>query len=599
MLTETTIEEIVRRKPYLRELLVGGQVGNTVSPHQWRLAPSRDGLLVPVLFAEGREQWLASRYELQREAERLLPPAKATLHRSQIQVCLGLGNPTAPLLLMERASEGQILIAVDESTELAALICRQVPGWGDYLRRPNAHLFAGLAGLALLDQYLESLPAASLSGIRFVRNPQSRRLSPDFYEQVETRIRSLLRARMSDLLTRFEFEQTWIANIVINSRYLPPADAHSHLANAGAYAGVLQGMPGVVISTGPSLRESMPLLRELRQRAFLLACDASLKPLLRAGIRPHAVITLDAQKHTLRHLAGEAELSQCLLFADVVASPFTLRAIQPRARIFSTTARVTISADGKLHRETTPGTEYLESLHGPMGGLQSGGSVATSAFDLLRNLGCSSIHLIGQDLAYTGRKIHCSGTHHTERWAAQLNRLRGFETINERIVRRRSTAPVPALDGGQTLGDFVLSLYRQWFEESAQNLALPLYNLTAAGACIAGFQRPKNLDEFVAGLPGIADPLQAFATAPPPAEYDHPENRRLYQLALRAIDDEEAREQMFSRYPMTRRLLRRADVYVQRNREKLGAARAEAVSRRFANEALRRFERSLRPYFRS
>ncbi|MBX7057087.1 MAG: DUF115 domain-containing protein [Leptospirales bacterium] len=593
------IAEILRRKPYLLRYLQADSAPRSAEApaESYQLRPTRAGEAVPVLVRREGEQFLASRYDLRREAERMLPPQEARMHRAQIVVLLGLANPLAPLLMLERMKEQQILLVLEQNLRLAQLVATQYPGFEALLLRPNAHLFAGEDGLQLLDQYLEALPADSLSGIRFVRHPATQRADADYYERAERRIRSLLRSRMSDLLTRFEFEQSWIANIVINSRLLPPQSADRPAATVGAFAGALAGMPGVVVSTGPSLRSSLPLLARLKERAFILACDASLKPMLRYGLAPHGVITLDAQKHTLRHLAGEERLSECLLFADLVASPFTLRALHAQRLIFSTTTRITAAVDGRLRREDTPGAEHAERLHGPIGGLQSGGSVATTAFDLLRNLGCDPIILIGQDLAYTGRKIHCSGTHHTERWLAQLGRTLSFETINERIVRRRETMPVTAMDGEQTLGDFVLSLYRQWFEESAARLSIRLVNLSAAGAHIEGFEEPTNREAFVDSLPLLHNPARVFLSAPPMEHYEHPENRRLYRLARRAAAAEADRETLFSEFPMTRRLIRRAEIYIKRNQEKLGAERATQVYERYAGEALRRFERRLRPYF--
>ena len=115
--------------------------------------------------------------------------------------------------------------------------------------------------------------------------------------------------------------------------------------------------------------------------------------------------------------------------------------------------------------------DWVEAHAGPVGDIQSGGSVATSAFDLLLNLGCSPIILVGQDLAYTGREIHCSGTHHNDEWLPRYTRFYNLDTINQNVVRRRKIKYVPAYGGaGTVISDFVFDLYRGWFEDSARKV---------------------------------------------------------------------------------------------------------------------------------
>ena len=74
--------------------------------------------------------------------------------------------------------------------------------------------------------------------------------------------------------------------------------------------------------------------------------DTSLKVLLQAGITPHAVITLDAQPHTLFAFQG-MKLKNILLFSDLAANPAILRNVEARAVIFSATAQVNRDFQGK------------------------------------------------------------------------------------------------------------------------------------------------------------------------------------------------------------------------------------------------------------
>jgi hypothetical protein len=350
------------------------------------------------------------------------------------------------------------------------------------------HLFLGESKLSLLWNYLESLPVEKIDGIKILKNQPSIELNKEFYLGVEEKIRKLFSSKMSDLLTKFEFDRIWgknsFQNILqsneLDKKIFPIKDLFFQFAN----------IPAVLVSAGPSLRSQIPILKKIREKVFLFSCDTSLKVLLKFGILPDAVMTLDAQTHSYFHFLGE-ELSEIPLFADIVTSPSLLRNFKFRSIVFSMTGKYQVLANGKSYVEKTAGGDLVESFFGELGYVQSGGSVATTAFDILRNLGFSPIFLVGQDLAYTGREIHSTGTHHNEKWLTVLNRKKSLEKINEEVVRKRETLKVKSADGKEVLSDFILTLYKTWFEESMKNQILEVYNISEKGAYIENL---KNIN---------------------------------------------------------------------------------------------------------
>jgi hypothetical protein len=104
-------------------------------------------------------------------------------------------------------------------------------------------------------------------------------------------------------------------------------------------------------------------------------------------------------------------------------------------KIISTTSKYYQDSTGSTLRETTPVMDWIEQYTESPGDIQSGGSVATSAFDLLLNMGCNPIILFGQDLAYTGREIHCSGTF-IMTTGCKITRLKNLDTINQNVIRK-------------------------------------------------------------------------------------------------------------------------------------------------------------------
>ncbi len=290
---------------------------------------------------------------------------------------------------------------------------------------------------------------------------------------------------MSDLLTKFEFERLWVKNSIWN--LVSSGFEFPNRECISSWKDALKGIPAVLVSAGPTLRKNLLYLKSIRDKAFFLSCDTSLKALLKEDIRPDGVVTLDAQTNSFFHFMGES-IQDIPLFADLVSSPTLLRDGQFNRVIHSVTAKYQVNAEGKWVREVTAGGELADLVLGEVGDIQSGGSVATTAFDILRFMGCSEVHFVGQDLAYTGREIHSTGTHHNEKWLTTVNRKRSLEWTNEVIIRKRETKEVESCNGLTVLTDYVLELYRHWFEESARSVeGMSLYNWNDGGAKIQGF----------------------------------------------------------------------------------------------------------------
>ncbi|EMY76679.1 PF01973 family protein [Leptospira weilii serovar Ranarum str. ICFT] len=454
--------------------------------------------------AKNSEEWflelngraLSSTVAPRAQARRILQSQK--ISSTDLVAVIGLGNPHLIFEVHKNLEPGQILLLVDEHPELI------FPLWDGVLEPvmdvPGRHLFLGHSALNLLWNYLESLPVERVSGIRIFRNAASTALGETYYGELEIKIRKILSSKMSDLLTKFEFERIWVRNTFVNAANFP--DSKNPRTRIELLKEKFTNTPAMLVSAGPSLRSQCEWIQKVRDKVFLFSCDTSLKALLKFGIVPDGVMTLDAQTHSFFHFMG-AESSNVPLFADLVSSPPILRSQKFTKIVHSLTAKYVVDASGELKREVTAGSKTAEKLLGPIGDVQSGGSVATTAFDVLRNLGCRPIFLVGQDLAYSGREIHSTGTHHNEKWLTQVRRTQSLEKINEMIIRKRDVRLVPSAGGGEVLTDYVLDLYRHWFEESFQTLDFPVYNVNSRGARIENCENVsiERADSILSSFP--------------------------------------------------------------------------------------------------
>lgn len=490
--------EIFERKPYLQNYFKNFQ-----SDHQWELHRAKKDEEYYVSL-DGNP--LSSSFSPLTQAIRLIETY--ALKATDVVIVFGLGNPHLLTSVSEKLNPGQILIFVGEDETLVPIL------WDPFLKPilqvPGRHLFSGELFYPLFFNYLESLPIERVSGLKIIRNPTDTNRNPIFKE-LEDKTQTVFSAKMSDLLTKFEFERLWIKNSVFNlvhAENSPPVKFPiSQLRDQ------FQGLTAVLVSAGPSLRKNLSWLQEVRDKVFVLSCDTSLKVLIKAGIKADGVVTLDAQTNSFFHFMGES-LGEIPLFADLVSSPTLLREPMFTSVVHSVTAKYQVDAEGSLVREVTAGGELAEHVFHDVGDIQSGGSVATTAFDMLRFMGFGSVYFLGQDLAYSGREIHSTGTHHNEKWLTQVSRKNSLERINEVIIRKRETRFVPSCNGGEVLTDYVLDLYRHWFEESASSVKeMSLWNVNEDGANMEGIPSlsPKAAKEKLNLIPNHLYPWRKFS----------------------------------------------------------------------------------------
>jgi hypothetical protein len=472
----TSLESLFLRKPYLRMYF-----DLEIDPN-FELKNAKN---INEFYLMHNNRALASQISPKLQAERLID--SQSIQKYQLVVLFGLGNPHLIEILNSKMPEGQLFLVIDKEIGLFSTMLEKflLP----FLEIPGRHLFLGENSISLLFNYLESLPIDKLTGIRFFRNPNDYNTKRDYYQPLEERISKLFSSKMSDLLTKFEFERIWVKNTICNT--IQFKNNLVQRFKVKILENILENVPAILVSAGPGLRRQCESIQRIRDKVFILSCDTSYKVLQKFQIIPDGIITLDAQTHSFFHFMGE-DFSEIPLFADMVASPQLLRTFQFKSIVHSQTAKYQIDAAGNPFREATAGSSVVDKYIGETGDIQSGGSVATSGFDLLRFLGCKTIFLFGQDLAYTGREIHSTGTHHNEKWIGLLNRKISLEKINEAVVRKRQTKSVPSIDGKEVLTDYVLEVYKNWFEESMLNIDTNVYNVGISGAYIKNME---NIDQ--------------------------------------------------------------------------------------------------------
>ncbi|MCI5873727.1 MAG: DUF115 domain-containing protein [Clostridiales bacterium] len=220
----------------------------------------------------------------------------------------------------------------------------------------------------------------------------------------------------------------------------------------------ISGIPAIIVSAGPSLDKNIRQLRAVGNKAFIIGVDSALKALIREGIDFHIGISVDPRKNPA-------------VFEDETINRYPLVLSANSIPVIAGRNRSRLFFQSPLGFEGFQ--EMLKEQTGEkLGELKTGGSVATDAFSLAEYLGFRQIILIGQDLAYTGGKMHVSGFAESEANRRDENLL----------------VEVEGMDGSMLRTDMQMDSYRKWFELAIKRNEgkITVYNATEGGARIHG-----------------------------------------------------------------------------------------------------------------
>lgn len=185
------------------------------------------------------------------------------------------------------------------------------------------------------------------------------------------------------------FAGVMVKNLFSNARYLCDGYKTTQLIEV-----IPRDIPGIVVAAGPSLDKNIHALKKAKGKAFIVAVDTAIKPLLRAEIVPDLFAVIDALKPIeLVRIEGAQEIP---LLTTLNASPDVLDYHKGMKFFFNESYQFAEKI-------------YQRSGH-KEGGVETGGSVATHLFSLLHKIGLNTIILVGQDLAYTNDKSYADGT---------------------------------------------------------------------------------------------------------------------------------------------------------------------------------------------
>lgn len=277
------------------------------------------------------------------------------------------------------------------------------------------------------------------------------------YQALEARIFEHISNFNVEGATNIQFGKLFIANRL---RHLS-AIHHQHLIDS--LANVFEGLPAILVAGGPSLDKNIHLLQQAQDKAVIFGVDSVLPTLVKAGVRPHFLTSIDPQELAFEKMANTP--------LNGLSVPLICMSwINPKVpKTFpASTVYWTFSAK--------PFEAWLHQLLG--GTTLTGGAGTVAHLNMLAALimGCSPIILIGQDLSFTPNR----SSHTRDVFFANEKKARAYAEASDQLITS------PAWGGGQTQTTRSFFGMKRYFERMMADTPRTFINATEGGVHLEG-----------------------------------------------------------------------------------------------------------------
>ena len=297
----------------------------------------------------------------------------------------------------------------------------------------------------------------------------------------QTKVLSIIDKKTININTILRFDKLWAYNIASNV-----VEIATHYG-VNRFFDKYKNIPAVVVSAGPSLEKNIRKLKELKDKAIIIAVDTAMKPLSSHNISPHFVITIDPQKKNSKYFRN-VNFKDTVLIAE---SSVDNEAIS--------------SFKGAIYflDSIFPLAKYFMRPLGKRGDITMGGSVSTAAYDFAIRIGANPIIMLGLDLSFPNHQTHIKGSYHEENFFTEIGKLDSYDSRIYKVLVSGNLREEKNVYGESVFTDSRFDMYRNWYEEQCKiNSSKKFYNATEGGVIIKAMEN-ITVDELLKKLDNI------------------------------------------------------------------------------------------------
>lgn len=303
-----------------------------------------------------------------------------------ITVLSGFGLGYLPLAIKRKMHPEHLLIIAESSLDIL-YEAFSITDLSDLLQDSSVYLLKTDQKEFLwttLDQYNLKNIAGKVQKLAY---PPCVNLDPESFRDMETGVERFIRLINNNYFAMHANEESSTANMMKNLSFL------HNSAPVNCMKGIAANRPVIIVAAGPSLDKNIHSLKDFKRKAIIIAVDTALKPLIRAGMLPNMLVSVDPTEGNLNKFK---KIPKDIL--DQIVPVFSLSVYHEIPELFSKN-RFFFNEPGDLN------SWFLE-MEPLVVQFPKGNSVSHYAFYLARFMSPSHIIFVGLDLAFPVMQAH-------------------------------------------------------------------------------------------------------------------------------------------------------------------------------------------------
>ncbi|WP_060205272.1 motility associated factor glycosyltransferase family protein [Sporosarcina koreensis] len=422
-----------------------------------KVEKAKNGLPTIKMILDGKPQYLQSKYDPEREAERFA--AKFEDERVTYVLFVGIGMGYHIKKYLEKYPETKFSIYEPNEEVLHAYLstCKLE-------ELPLRNLMGLIAGTnqAEVEHNVKQLHVESNGILKIITLPVYEKHYGIEISSILEKSLASLKDKHNSIVANAAFQKRWTINSIKNFPTVLETPNILHDIDRNAF----EGKPAIIVAAGPSLNEEFENLRYIKENglAYIFSVGSAINSLIEHGVYPDAACTYDPQdiNHRVIQIIKDKKIKKIpLIFGSSVG--FETIQNYPGDLLHMIVSQDTISK------------VLLKHIDGKsLDFVNDSPSIAVITFQLLVKLGCTKIILVGQNLAYLENKQYADGIDYGDGNAAKEESLK-----NALIVKDVFGSDIQTTDG--------FNLMRQQLEMYIANSSgVNVTNTTKGGAAIQG-----------------------------------------------------------------------------------------------------------------
>jgi len=320
---------------------------------------------------------------------------------------------------------------------------------------------------SIAEQLNEIIDFSEIKSITVAEHNPSIRANTVYYSETKSLLRKIIDSKASNSATINKFGYIFLKNII---KKIPLLCSNYPV---GSLFGKFTGYNAIVVSSGPSLDESIKNLKPYLGNIFIIAADSAVSALTAHGIIPDFIVTIDPQPYTAEHLFN-TDISGSILISSI-------------------SAHCNRNREMFISLSSHPVCQLMEYM--PDGGIGSinsaAGSVSGDCISFAEKAGFSNIIITGLDFSFPDYKIYANGTLYNKRYTEYSStRIDTTETKNLRYIMNNSNR----VKSGSIYSRKSFLSYKSKIENLT--LGKNLYNYNPLGIIIKGMSNETSLLGF-------------------------------------------------------------------------------------------------------